>query len=131
LIDRRGFKVASAFADGSLDMNPLATPVVANSGPEHLPNRRQQERISVRTPVRIVSIHGQPAASEAVCTSISFGGVAFETDAVLEVGRVVEFEFVPAADQPCRYAARVLYRDGNCYGAYYVNADGTDICPLN
>lgn len=94
-------------------------------------DRRQQQRISLCSPVRIVAINGKPAAYNAVCCNVSHGGVAFETAAVLEVGKVVEFEFVYAVDQPCRYSSRILYRNGDSYGAYYVNEDGSEIMPQN
>ena len=45
--------------------------------------------------------------------------------------RVVEFEFVQVVDEAIRYCVRILFRENNRYGGYYVNDDGTDIRPAN
>lgn len=95
--------------------------------PVAVAERRQQERVAVRTPLRIVTVQGKPAVCDAICTNVSHGGIAFETSATLPVGRMIEFEFALPSDEPCRYCVRVLYRTGNVYGAYYVNEDGSDI----
>ncbi len=112
-------------------MNRLIEAFLPEVNPGIAADRRQQERISISAPVRIVAVNGHPACYHAVCCNVSHGGVAFETAAVLEVGKVVEFEFVHDFDQPCRYYSRILYRNGDSYGAYYVNDDGSDIRQQN
>ena len=63
-----------------------------------------------------------------MCTNLSRGGVGFETAARIEVGKVIEFEFVQVVDEAVRYWVRILFRDNEGrYGGYYVNDDGTDI----
>ena len=47
------------------------------------------------------------------------------------MGKVVEFEFVQVVDEAVRYSVRILFRDNNRYGGYYVNDDGTEIRPAN
>ena len=112
-------------------MNPLMELVPLDASPATVSNRRQQERIPISAPVHIVAVSGNPASCEATCRNVSQGGVAFETEAVLDVGKMVEFEFTHRADESCRYYCRILYRDGNRYGAYYVNDDGSEIRPQN
>ena len=53
--------------------------------------------------------------------------MGFETSARIEVGKVVELEFAQVVDEVVRYWIRILFRDNNRYGGYYVNDDGTDI----
>ncbi len=112
-------------------MNRLAESGTAENNPSIAAERRQQERISLSAPVRIVAINGKTAAYDAICRNVSHGGVAFETAEVLDVGKIIEFEFLHMVDHPCRYYTRILYRQGNSYGAYYVNDDGSDIRPQN
>lgn len=91
------------------------------------PDRRRQDRVLTRLPIRILSIEGNPVAYPGVCTNLSRGGVGFETSARIEVGKVVEFEFIQVVDEPVRYWIKVLFRDESRYGGYYVNDDGSDI----
>lgn len=81
--------------------------------------------------MRIVGVEGHLACHSAVCTNLSRGGIGFDTAARFEVGKVIEFEFVQVVDEPVRYWLRILFRDNNRYGGYYVNEDGTDIRPAN
>lgn len=99
--------------------------------PPLAPDRRQQDRILTKLPMRILAVDGYPVFYPAECTNLSRGGVGFATTARLEVGKVIEFEFVQVIDEPVRYWVRVLFRDNNSYGGYYVNDDGTDIRPSN
>ena len=94
-------------------------------------DRRKQDRILTNLPIRILSVDGKPVFYPAVCTNLSRGGIGFETGARLEVGKVIEFEFVQVIDERVRYWIRILFRDSNQYGGYYVNDDGTDIRPTN
>ena len=91
------------------------------------PDRRRQDRVLTRLPIRIVGIDGFPVFYPGWCTNLSRGGVGFETSARIEVGKVVELEFAQVVDEVVRYWIRILFRDDNRYGGYYVNDDGTDI----
>jgi hypothetical protein len=95
------------------------------------PDRRRQDRILTNLPMRILGVDGIALYHSAICTNLSRGGIAFETSARLEVGKVIEFEFVHVTDEAVRYWVRILFRDNNRYGGYYVNDDGTDIRPTN
>jgi hypothetical protein len=95
------------------------------------PDRRRQDRVITSLPIRILSVDGNPVSYPAVCTNLSHGGMGFETTARLEVGKVIEFEFVQVIDEAVQYWVRILFRDNNQYGGYYVNDDGTDIRPAN
>ena len=90
------------------------------------PDRRQQDRIITKLPMKILAVDSYPVFYPAECTNLSRGGIGFVTAARLEVGKVIEFEFVQV-DEPVLYWVRILFRDNNCYGGYYVNDDGTDI----
>ncbi len=91
------------------------------------PDRRRQDRVLTRLPIRIVGIDGNPVFYPGVCTNLSRGGVGFETTARIEVGKVVEIEFVQVVDEAVRYWLRILFRSESRYGGYYVNDDGSDI----
>lgn len=91
------------------------------------PDRRRQDRVLTRLPIRILSIEGNPVAYPGICTNLSRGGVGFETSARIEVGKVVEFEFVQVVDDAVRYWIKILFRSEFSYGGYYVNDDGSDI----
>jgi hypothetical protein len=91
------------------------------------PDRRQQDRVLTRLPIRILSIDGNPVFYAGVCTNLSRGGVGFESSARIEAGKVIEFEFVQVVDEPVRYWVRILFRNEGRYGGYYVNDDGTDM----
>jgi hypothetical protein len=82
-------------------------------------------------PMRILSVDGNPVFYLAVCTNLSRGGIGFLATDRLEVGKVIEFEFVQVIDEAVRYWVKILFRDDNRYGGYYVNDDGTDIRPAN
>jgi hypothetical protein len=94
-------------------------------------DRRRQDRVTTRLPIRILAIDGRPTCHNAICTNLSRGGIGFETPVRLEVGKVVDIEFVRVVDEAVRYWVRILFRDNNRYGGYYVNDDGTDIHPTN
>lgn len=91
------------------------------------PDRRRQDRVLTRMPIRILSIDGIPVCYLGWCTNLSRGGVGFETVARIEVGKLVEFEFVQVVDDAVRYWLRILFRDESRYGGYYVNDDGSEI----
>jgi len=54
-----------------------------------------------------------------MCTDISLDGVAFETKAKLFLQNTVELVF-EIKDKEFRRPARLLYRVGQRYGAYFV-----------
>ena len=91
------------------------------------PDRRQQDRMLTNLPIRIVGIDGAPTYYPGICTNLSRGGVGFETSARIEVGKVIELEFIQATDEAIRYWVRILFRSDRRYGGYYVNDDGSDI----
>jgi hypothetical protein len=91
------------------------------------PDRRHQDRLLTNLPIRIVGIDGSPTYHPGICTNLSRGGVGFETSARLEVGKVIEFEFIQVTDEAVRYWVRILFRNERRYGGYYVNDDGSDI----
>ena len=112
----------------------MSNPVESGLRRIHLPiapDRRKQDRVITRLPIRIVSVDGIACFHPAVCTNLSRGGIGFETADRLEVGKVVQFEFVHVVDEAVRYWIKILFRDDNRYGGYYVNDDGTDIRPTN
>lgn len=90
-------------------------------------DRRGQDRVLTRLPIRIVSIEGNPVFYPGTCTNLGRGGVGFETSARIEVGKLIEFEFVQVVDEAVRYWLRILFRNEGHYGGYYVNEDGSDI----
>jgi len=91
------------------------------------PDRRRQDRVLTRLPIRILGIDNRPVAYNGVCTNLGLGGVGFESPVRLEVGKLIEFEFVKVTDEAVRYWVRILFRHENMYGGYYVNDDGSDI----
>lgn len=91
------------------------------------PDRRRQDRVLTQLPIRILGIEGKPVYYPGLCTNLGRGGVGFDTSARIEVGKVIEFEFVHVVDENVRYWLRILFRNENHYGGYYVNDDGSDI----
>lgn len=81
---------------------------------------RQQDRVAVRVPVRIIS-HG--VLGDKFCNGmvvdISQFGVAFETKAELDLDDVVEIIFEKKNKTIFRSSARLLYRAGQRYGASF------------
>jgi len=84
-------------------------------------DRRYRERIAVKIPLRVLS-YGPlvEKSSEAVCTDLSEGGVAFETAAELTVGDIVILEFHLKGETSYRCHARLAYRMGRRYGGYFL-----------
>ena len=84
-------------------------------------DRRNRERIALRIPLRILSCGLLvDKANDAVCTDLSEGGVAFDTAAELNVGDLVILEFHLKGEAPYRCHARLTYRMGRRYGAYFL-----------
>lgn len=88
--------------------------------------RRRVNRIQLRTPVRII-YQGllDEESAEGTCTDLSEAGLGFQTQASLYVGEIVEVEFRDHEATPFRLQVRLLYKMGNCYGAYFVTPDST------
>ncbi len=84
--------------------------------------RRRANRIQLRAPVRIIyqSLLAE-GSEEGICTDLSEAGIGFETQASLYVGEIVEVEFRDQEATPFRFLVRLLYKMGNCYGAYFVS----------
>jgi PilZ domain len=84
--------------------------------------RRRANRIRLRAPVRII-YQGvlNESSEEGICTDLSEAGLGFETLASLYVGEIVEVEFRDQEATPFRFQVRLLYKMGNCYGAYFVS----------
>lgn len=84
--------------------------------------RRSEDRLQVCVPVRITYVSGERTSIEGTCTNVSSAGAAFEAEAVLQVGDVIDFEFCHTNDVPATYRARVLFRNGFHYGTYFLMA---------
>jgi hypothetical protein len=84
-------------------------------------DRRDQERIALKIPVRVLN-QGLlfERSADAVCTDLSEGGIAFETSAQLNVGEVVAVEFQSKSEAVYRCQVRLTYRMGPRYGGYFV-----------
>lgn len=84
-------------------------------------DRRRRERIALNTPLRILS-YGMlvDKSSEGTCTDLSEGGVSFDSNAELNVGDVVILEFHQKGEAAYRCHARLAYRLGSRYGAYFL-----------
>ncbi len=88
----------------------------------HPPDRRSEHRLHVCVPVRITYVCGDRTSIEGTCTNVSATGAAFDIDAVFRVGDVIDFEFRNTNDVPVTYRARILFRNGNHYGTYFLMA---------
>ena len=86
-------------------------------------DRRTHERLTTYLPISIFGAEDNLTTYPGVCKNLSRGGMGFETDARLQVGQVVEFEFLNFADEAIRYSIQILSRTGQCYSARYVDAD--------
>jgi hypothetical protein len=106
--------------------NPAGTTFAIRQIPV-APDRRTIDRVLTNLSIRILAVDGNPVYYPGICSNLSKGGVGFETTARLEVGKVIEFEFVQVVDEPVRYWVKVLFRNEQQYGGYYVNDDGSDI----
>lgn len=83
--------------------------------------RRTRERVPLRIPVRVLSCGMlMEKSDEAICTDLSEGGVSIETTARLNVGEIVILEFQLKGETAYRCHARLTYRMGTRYGAYFL-----------
>src|SRR5208283_231704 len=104
-------------------MRSMIDPNLAASGAGLLPfERRRKDRVNVCIPVRII---GQGRVDEVcqdgVCTDISESGIAFETNADLYVGGIVDLQLRQKDASQFHFQVRLLYKMGNRYGAYFVS----------
>ena len=99
---------------------PLPEPALLPS--PNFSDRRSEHRLQVCVPVRVTYVCGERTSIEGTCTNVSAAGAAFDIDAVLQVGDVIDFEFRNTNDVPVTYRARVLFRNGNHYGTYFLMA---------
>lgn len=84
-------------------------------------DRRRRERIALRIPLRILT-YGPlvDKSAEATCSDLSEGGAAFDCEADLNVGDIVILEFRQKGETAYRCHARLAYRMGRRYGAYFL-----------
>ena len=101
---------------------PAPQPDSVSVPPLHSLERRSEHRLQVCVPLRITYVCGARTSIEAICTNVSTAGAAFDIDAVLQVGDVIDFEFRNTNDVPVTYRARILFRNGNHYGTYFLMA---------
>lgn len=87
-------------------------------------DRRRRERIELAIPLRILS-YGVLAekADMGTCTDLSEGGVSFDCDGELNVGDIVTLEFRQKGETAYRCHARLAYRLGRRYGAYFLTGE--------
>ena len=84
-------------------------------------DRRRRERVSLKIPLRILT-YGLlvDKSSDGICTDLSEGGVAFDCEVPLNVGDIVILEFHQKGEAAYRCHARLAYRMGERYGAYFL-----------
>lgn len=87
-------------------------------------DRRRHDRISFPARVQIIS-HGAfgDKSYDGMCTDISLDGLAFETEAKLFLQNMVELVFEIESKTIVRRSAKLLYRIGQKYGAYFVRPE--------
>ena len=87
-------------------------------------DRRRRERIALAIPLRILSSGFLTEKCDAgTCTDLSEGGVSFTCSAELNVGEIVILEFQQKGEAAYRCHARLSYRLGHRYGAYFLTAE--------
>jgi hypothetical protein len=87
-------------------------------------DRRRRERVALQIPLRILSCGLlMERSDEAICTDLSEGGVAFDSEAQLNVGDIVLLEFRQKGEVAYRCHARLTYRMGRKYGAYFLGGE--------
>src|SRR5271157_3348666 len=103
-------------------MNTTKTNVTAGLPPAVY--QRRHDRIPFLARVQIIS-HGAfgDKSYDGMCTDISLDGVAFETEAKLFLQNMVDLVFEIENKIIFRESARLLYRVGQKYGAYFVRPE--------
>jgi hypothetical protein len=84
-------------------------------------DRRRRERIALKIQMRILT-YGLLAdqSNDGICTDLSETGVGFDCEAELNVGDIVILEFRQKGETAYRCHARLAYRMGRRYGAYFL-----------
>jgi hypothetical protein len=85
---------------------------------------RRHERVELMMPLLIINyaVTGVQC-NEGVSVDVSDSGVAFETEADLNPGNLIELVFDVNGETEYRRYARLLYRFGLRYGAYFTKLD--------
>ncbi len=87
-------------------------------------DRRRRERIGLAIPLRILSCgYLQEKSDIGTCTDLSEGGVSFDCAGELTVGEIVILEFQQKGEPAYRCNARLAYRLGRRYGAYFLTGE--------
>jgi hypothetical protein len=87
-------------------------------------DRRRRERIGLAIPLRILSCGFMAEKADmGTCTDLSEGGVSFDCDGELAVGEIVVLEFCQKGETAYRCHARLAYRMGHRYGAYFLTGE--------
>ncbi len=87
-------------------------------------DRRRRERVELAIPLRILSCGFlADKADTGTCTDLSEGGVSFDSDGELNVGDLVVLEFRQRGETAYRCHARLAYRLGRRYGAYFLTGE--------
>lgn len=83
--------------------------------------RRRCDRIALKVPLRILS-YGMlvDKSNDGTCTDVSEEGIAFDCESELTVGDIVMLEFHQKGEAALRCHARLIYRMGRSYGAYFL-----------
>jgi PilZ domain len=96
---------------------------MAPQGPPAAYDRRRHDRLPTRLAIRFTAIDGVATAQEGICTDVSIGGIGIDTAVLLRPGQIVAFEFPGIEDCPLHFRARILYRNGDHYGAFYMDVE--------
>lgn len=85
---------------------------------------RRHERVELIMPVLVIT-HGVTGDQydEGISIDMSESGVAFETEANLTLGNLIDLVFEVNEGTSYRRYARLLYRIGPRYGAYFTKLD--------
>lgn len=87
-------------------------------------DRRRRERVALSIPIRILSSGLiSDKLDIGTCTDLSEGGVSFDCTGELSVGEVVMLEFQQKGEASYRCHARLAYRLGRKYGAYFLSGE--------
>lgn len=87
-------------------------------------DRRRRERVELAIPLRILSCGLlTERADVGTCTDLSEGGVSFDCAGELNVGEIVILEFRQKGEASYRCHARLAYRMGRRYGAYFLTGE--------
>jgi hypothetical protein len=84
---------------------------------------RKHERTEFPVLVRIISYAHENQCYEGVCIDISETGVAFLTEAELDMHDLLEIAYQRDGQTQCSNYVRLIYRSGPRYGAYFTRTD--------